>query len=128
MWLSTDRGTKVKICGLTTPEASEAAAGADYVGIVFIPPSPRFLSPATAAALATKIIAATTGQFVSTASLARGLKVERPAILAAFDAIEAADYRVMRVRGYEGGIEILGQPRAAGIALEPFAMGCFGMR
>lgn len=35
--------TKVKICGLRTPEALEAAldAGADYFGLVFYGPSPR---------------------------------------------------------------------------------------
>lgn len=48
--------TKVKICGLTTEAALEAAlgGGADYVGLVFFPPSPRNLSPATARALAVK--------------------------------------------------------------------------
>ena len=35
----------VKICGLRTPEALDAAldAGADMVGFVFFPPSPRHL-------------------------------------------------------------------------------------
>lgn len=46
--------TKVKICGLSTPETLEAAlgGGADYVGLVFYPPSPRNLTPATASELA----------------------------------------------------------------------------
>lgn len=46
--------TKVKICGLTTPETLAAAldGGADYVGFVFYPPSPRHLSPEAAAPLA----------------------------------------------------------------------------
>jgi phosphoribosylanthranilate isomerase len=45
---------KVKICGLKTAAALEAAlaGGADYVGLVFFPPSPRFLTPAEAAPLA----------------------------------------------------------------------------
>jgi phosphoribosylanthranilate isomerase len=40
----------VKICGLSTPETLEAAlaAGADMVGFVFFPPSPRHLSLAVA--------------------------------------------------------------------------------
>jgi len=44
---------EVKICGITSEEAMEAAveAGADYVGLVFFPPSPRALSPARAAEL-----------------------------------------------------------------------------
>jgi phosphoribosylanthranilate isomerase len=43
----------VKICGLSTLEAIDAAldAGADMVGFVFFPPSPRNLSFKTAAAL-----------------------------------------------------------------------------
>ena len=44
---------KVKICGITTPGALDAAAeaGADWVGYVFFPPSPRAVTPAQAAAL-----------------------------------------------------------------------------
>ncbi len=46
--------TEVKICGLKTREALEAAlqAGADYVGLVLYPPSPRNVSVEEAAALA----------------------------------------------------------------------------
>ena len=44
----------VKICGLKTPEALDAAlaGGAAYVGFVFFPPSPRSLAVAQAAKLA----------------------------------------------------------------------------
>jgi phosphoribosylanthranilate isomerase len=47
---------KVKICGLKTEAALEAAlaGGADYVGLVFFPPSPRNLTPGTARGLAAK--------------------------------------------------------------------------
>jgi phosphoribosylanthranilate isomerase len=46
--------TRVKICGVTTPEALVAAlsAGADAVGFVFYPPSPRALGVEQAAGLA----------------------------------------------------------------------------
>jgi len=48
--------TKVKICGLKTQVALDAAlaGGADYVGLVFFPPSPRNVAPAAARALADK--------------------------------------------------------------------------
>jgi phosphoribosylanthranilate isomerase len=43
----------IKICGLTTPDALEVAleAGADMVGFVFFPPSPRHLDERVAATL-----------------------------------------------------------------------------
>lgn len=44
----------VKICGLSTPEAVRAAisGGADMVGFVFFPPSPRAITPEKASDLA----------------------------------------------------------------------------
>jgi phosphoribosylanthranilate isomerase len=46
--------TTAKICGLTTPEAVQAAldGGASHVGFVFFPRSPRHLTPERAAELA----------------------------------------------------------------------------
>jgi len=48
--------TRVKICGINSADALDAAvdAGADYVGFVFFPPSPRAVTPAQAAALSTR--------------------------------------------------------------------------
>ncbi len=47
----------VKICGLKTPDALDAAleAGADLVGFVFFPPSPRNITPQAAAALGRRV-------------------------------------------------------------------------
>src|SRR5438552_7493751 len=47
----------VKICGLTTPETLDVAieAGADMVGFVFFPPSPRHLDFAPARTLAGRV-------------------------------------------------------------------------
>ena len=48
---------RAKICGLTTPEAIEAAAkaGAAYIGFVFFPKSPRNISLAEAEVLALSV-------------------------------------------------------------------------
>lgn len=45
--------TLVKICGIKDAENLRAAleAGADYIGFVFVPGSPRYITPADAAAL-----------------------------------------------------------------------------
>lgn len=45
---------EAKICGINAPEAMRAAVdgGAAYVGLVFYPPSPRYVTPKEAAALA----------------------------------------------------------------------------
>lgn len=47
----------IKVCGLTTPEAVEAAcaAGVDAVGFVFHAPSPRNMTPLAARALAARV-------------------------------------------------------------------------
>jgi phosphoribosylanthranilate isomerase len=44
---------RIKICGINSPEAlaTAADAGADYLGFVFFPHSPRYLTPAQAAAI-----------------------------------------------------------------------------
>ncbi len=49
--------TRIKICGLTREEDVDAAvaAGADAIGFVFYPPSPRSVTPQRAAELARRI-------------------------------------------------------------------------
>ena len=51
---------QVKICGINDPAAFDAAiaAGADWVGFNFFPPSPRFVTPRTAAELSARSPAA----------------------------------------------------------------------
>ena len=58
--------TRIKICGLTRQEDVEAVvhAGADALGFVFYPGSPRFVTPEKAAALSASVPA-----FVSTVGL-----------------------------------------------------------
>ncbi|MEY2882864.1 MAG: hypothetical protein RL490_588 [Pseudomonadota bacterium] len=49
--------TEIKICGLTTEGSVDAtvAAGAEWIGFNFFPPSPRYLSPDRAAALIARL-------------------------------------------------------------------------
>ena len=49
--------TRVKICGITRPEDALAAVrqGADAIGLVFYPPSPRAVTPQQAAAIANSV-------------------------------------------------------------------------
>jgi phosphoribosylanthranilate isomerase len=49
-------GVRVKICGINDPVAFDTSieAGADWIGFVFFPPSPRFVTPATAAVLSAR--------------------------------------------------------------------------
>lgn len=48
------RRTRIKICGIREPEHARVAAeaGADAIGLVFYPPSPRYVQIAQAAAVA----------------------------------------------------------------------------
>ncbi|EFB3502332.1 N-(5'-phosphoribosyl)anthranilate isomerase, partial [Escherichia coli] len=47
---------KIKICGISTPEALDAtiAARADYAGLVFYPASPRAVTSNVAGALTSR--------------------------------------------------------------------------
>jgi phosphoribosylanthranilate isomerase len=50
------RDVRIKICGINGPIAFDTAigAGADWVGFNFVPPSPRYVTPAQAAALSAR--------------------------------------------------------------------------
>lgn len=63
--------TRVKICGITRPEDAAAAvdAGADAIGLVFHPGSPRYVETGRAAAIAAGVgpFVTVTGLFVNAA-------------------------------------------------------------
>ena len=87
------KSVKIKICGLNTPEALDAAivARADYAGFVFYPPSPRHVSLADAAALSAR----TAGQIFRV-----GLFVDADDALIA-EAMTAAQLEVLQLHGSE---------------------------
>jgi len=93
---------KVKICGINDPLAFDTAVacGADWIGFVFFPPSPRYVSPAQAAALSARSAGGPqrVGLFVkpSVAAIAAVLETVRLDILQLYGA--EADLPALRER------------------------------
>ena len=85
--------TRIKLCGLTRPADVSAAValGADAIGLVFYPPSPRYVSPAQAGQLLAQLPA-----FVS----AVGLFVN-PVLAEVQACIEAAPISILQFHGDE---------------------------
>ena len=85
--------TRIKLCGLTRPADVSAAValGADAIGLVFYPPSPRYVSPAQAGQLLAELPA-----FVS----AVGLFVN-PELAEVQACIEAAPISILQFHGDE---------------------------
>jgi phosphoribosylanthranilate isomerase len=87
--------TRVKICGINDPAAFDTAveAGADWVGFVFFPPSPRYVTPETAAALSARSVGGPPriGLFVDpdAAAIARVLDIVHLDILQIYGALDA---------------------------------------
>jgi phosphoribosylanthranilate isomerase len=94
--------TQVKICGINDPLAFDTAvgAGADWVGFVFFPPSPRYVTPETAAALSRRIAGGPprVGLFVNpdAAAIARVLDTVKLDILQIYGALD--DLPAIRTR------------------------------
>ncbi len=82
---------RVKICGINDPAARDAAlgGGADWLGFVFFPPSPRAVTPTLAAALAAGV-PSRVGLFVTPtdAQVAAVLAVLRLDVLQVYDTAE----------------------------------------
>ncbi len=90
---------RVKICGINDPLAFDTAieAGADWVGFVFFPPSPRYVLPAKAAAISTRSPggAPRVGLFVDPTpeAVAATLDVVRLDVLQVYGAVDLAALR-----------------------------------
>lgn len=92
-----ERRTRIKFCGITREsDALDAVAlGADALGFVFYPPSPRYVAPAVAQAIVAKLppFVSVVGLFVD-APLAevRAVAADLPLDLVQFHGEETADY------------------------------------
>lgn len=133
--------TRIKICGLTREEDVDAAvaAGADAIGFVFYPPSPRYVTPVRAAELARRIppFVDVVGLFVN-ADPAEVLATcaSVPLTLLQFHGDEDAAYcrqfsrpylRAARVRPGLDLVEFAGSfPEARGLLLDAFVEGYGG--
>lgn len=89
--------TRVKICGITRVSDARAAVehGADAIGLVFYPPSPRFVEIDQAAAIADSLppFVTTVGLFVNAGTESIAEVVERVGIdLIQFHGDECPDY------------------------------------
>jgi phosphoribosylanthranilate isomerase len=133
--------TRIKICGLTRPEDVVAAveAGADAIGLVFYPPSPRYVTPARAAELVARVppFVTTVGLFVDPApDFVREVLAQVPLQLLQFhgDECEADCARFgrnwIKVARMKPGIDLVKfcalHPRASGILLDAFVDGYGG--
>lgn len=88
---------RVKICGITRTEDARAAvaAGADALGFVFYPPSPRFVAPAVASAIVRALppFVASVGLFVdATEAEVRAVLEVVPLTLLQFHGDETDDF------------------------------------
>lgn len=134
--------TRIKICGITRAGDLDAAvrAGADAVGFVFYPPSPRYLAPEAAAALARRVppFVVRVGLFVNAEPAAvRAVLAQVPLDLLQFHGEETADYceqfglpylKAARVRP---GLDLLefarAYPTAQGLLLDAWVEAYGGM-
>jgi len=111
----------VKICGLNTEAAFDAAvaAGADWVGFAFFPPSPRFVTPTRAAALSARLPDGPprVGLFVdpTDAAIAEVLKTVSLDVLQIYGAVDPAALRarfgrtVWRAAGFSAATDLPGK-------------------
>lgn len=133
--------TRVKICGITRLEDAlvAAAAGADALGFVFYPPSPRNVEPARAADIIRQLPAfvTSTGLFVNAPeSLVREVLDQVTLDLLQFHGDESPEYCASFGRPYikalrmQPGLDIAGQAAAhadaRGILLDAYVAGVPG--
>lgn len=133
--------TRIKICGLTREEDIDAAVavGADAIGLVFYPPSPRYVTLERAAALARRIppFVDVVGLFVNEpAEVVQAACASLPINVLQFHGDESPEYcrqfarpylRAARVKPGFDLVEFAGSfPDARGLLLDAFVEGYGG--
>jgi phosphoribosylanthranilate isomerase len=133
--------TRVKICGITRVEDGLAAvaAGADAIGLVFYPPSPRCVAIDQAAAIARAMPAfvSVTALFVNAeAEFIREVLAQAPIDLLQFHGQECPEYCAgfgrpyIRALSMQPGLDLLEQQRrfasARGLLLDSYKPGVPG--
>jgi phosphoribosylanthranilate isomerase len=133
--------TRIKICGLTREEDVDAAvaAGADAIGLVFYPPSPRYLTLERAAVLARRIppFVDVVGLFVNEpVAVVQAACAALPINVLQFHGDESPEYcrqfarpylRAARVKPGFDLVEFAGSfPDARGLLLDAFVEGYGG--
>ena len=132
---------KVKICGITSVEDALAAvaSGADAIGLVFYPPSKRYIKPADAAEIVAAVgpFVTTVGLFVNStqAEVERALQVSKVQLIQ-FHGDEDADFCCQFGRPYIKAIrmapelnpvqEIARHPQASGYLFDAWQDGEYG--
>lgn len=115
--------TRIKICGITRVEDARAAAqcGADAIGLVFYPPSPRFLSTERAVEVRDALppFVQTVALFVNpdAAQVAQVLQRVRPALLQ-FHGEESPEFCAQFGIPFVKAYRVRGGPRPGADALE----------
>lgn len=133
--------TRIKICGITREQdaLAAAAAGADAIGLVFYPPSPRAVDAGQAARIVAALppFVTTVGLFVDAEPAAvRAVLAEVPLDLLQFHGEESDDYcrqfgrpylKAVRVRSADQLQDVAAKwPGAAGILLDSYKPGVPG--
>jgi phosphoribosylanthranilate isomerase len=101
--MSTDRRTRVKICGLTNLDDARCAArtGADFLGFILYPKSPRFLPPQQIAVITRAI----RREFGASAPRCVGVFVNEPASQVQ-SWLDAARLDLAQLHGHESPEEV----------------------
>ena len=133
--------TRLKICGITRPQDADqvVAMGADGLGLIFYPPSPRYVDITTAAAIAAQVPPLTDviAVFVNPSTDQVDAVLQQVAVgVLQFHGDESADFcnsfgvpyiKTLRVRGPGSLVtDCMGYPDAGAVLLDTHDVSLYG--